>query len=726
MTILRDFALLHSLDQWSRSAHWQTALDVEQGIVHLAWRTDEAISDAAARLPALAGLAFDPWCRLYHSLPEQGQVERIYWDESAKASDPHPLFRAAENTEGEFKLEQTQTPLQHPGALAIDDDGHLFIAEGGSNQLLIYHLAEQRLLQRLNLPDAPVDVCCDGQTAYVLLPDTVVKIRARGRAEYFPLPASITQADRIEVSRNQELYVLDAAGTEDARIVPLQRVNEWLAVPYAGDLLLVDETTIVVARRPGEDFMRFHIEAGLQWRLPYLKALHYDGRGIVLTTEGDVAYWTARGFRRATRARLRYLSEGRIVGFQLDSNAFQNQWGRVFIDACIPRETSLKVACIVMDEVSAHSGPELTRSAPENAQLLTVYRPDLSPPMPPAALLEDVEFYPLHRRDRGGELPWLDDDDEAFVTYEAPVIEQPGRFLWLVFKLTGSSRFTPKIRSARVEHQAHELMRRLPKLYSKDAVAADFMRRYLAIMEGSQRDLDQQAARRHLLLDPAATATELLPWLAGFVGLVLDKRWPESVRRRVIDEAIWLFRYRGTLKGLKRFLDLYLEKADDPDSGVIIIEHFRVRGLGGAFVGESDAEEANSVLGAGFRIGGRIGEEEDVSINNTSLLDAFTTHAHRFSVVLPLVLDQQRLAVVETILEQHRPAHTIYQICSVESGMRLGSGLHIGLTSLVGKNSDFDQLQIGNSQLGGNGLLGQARQGFSIGNDPLGQNTQVG
>ncbi len=726
MTILRDFSLIHSLDQWSRSAHWQTAIDIEKGIVHLAWRTAEATSDDEAELPAIAGLAFDPWCRLYRSLPEEGQVERIYWDESGKASDPHPLFYAAPETEGEFKIENSKTPLQQPGALAIDDKGHLFIAESGSNQLLIYHLMEQRLLQRLTLSATPIDVCCDGQTAYVLLADSVISIKARGRAENTSLPASIKQADRIEVSGQGDLYVLDSAGTEQARIVPLQREDDWLAVPFAGDLLLTDETTMVIARRSGEDFLRFHIEPGLQWRLPYLKALHYDGRGIVLSPQGEIAYWTERGFRYATRARLRYLNEGRIVGFQLDSDSYQNQWGRIFIDACIPRETSLKVACIVMDEISPHSGAQLTRSAPANAHMLTVNRPDLSPPMPPAEMLDDLQFYPLHRRDHGAELPWLEADDDAFVTYEAPVIEQPGRYLWLVIQLSGSSRFTPKIRSARVEHNTHELMRRLPKLYAKDTVAADFMRRYLAIMEGSQRDLDLQAARRHLLLDPAASSAELLPWLAGFVGLVLDKRWPESVRRRVISEAIWLFRYRGTIQGLKRFLDLYLEMADDPDSGVIIIEHYRVRGLGGAFVGESDAEAANSVLGAGFRIGGRIGDEDETSINDTSLLDAFTTHAHRFSVVVPVILDEQRLAVVETILKQHRPAHTIYEICSVESGMRLGSGLHIGLTSLVGKNSDFEQLQIGSSHLGGHGLLGQPRQGFSIGNDSLGQNTQVG
>lgn len=726
MAILRDFALIHSADQWSRAAHWQTALDVDKGIVQLAWQTEAALSDGAEELPSHAGLAFDPWCRLYHALPEAGQVERYYWDDDGKASDPHPLFHPPEASGGDFQPMVAPTPLQQPSGLAIDDDGYLFVAETGASQLLVYELLDYRLLQRVPLDSPPLDVTSDAQHAYVLLADRVVKLSARGKPEYFPLPVSVTNPGRIAAARSGALYVLDAAGTEDARIVPLAREDEWLAVAFAGDLLLTDKETLVIARRAGEDLLRFHIETGLQWQLPHFKALHYDGRGIVLTMDGSVGYWGTSGFRRATRARLKYLNEGRIVGFQLDCDVYQNQWGRLFIDACIPRGTSVSVAWLVMDEVPENSGPKLPRTPPGNAAMLTVHRPDLSPPMPPAEMLENLEYHPLHRRDRGGELPWLDEDADNFATYEAPVIEQPGRYLWLVVQLNGSSQFTPKLRSVRIEYRAHDLLRRLPKLYSRDAVAADFLRRYLAIMEGSQRDLDQQAARRHLLIDPESTPAELLPWLAGFVGLVLDRRWSEPVRRRVIDEAIWLFRHRGTIKGLKRFLDLYLEMADQEDGGVIIIEHYQVRGLGGAFVGESDAQAANSVLGAGFRIGGRIGSEEEISINKTSLLDAFKTHAHRFSVVLPINLDAERLAVVETILEQHRPAHTIYEICSVDTGMRIGSGLHIGLTSLVGKSSGFGRVRVGQSQLGRNDLLGRARQGLSLGNDPLGHNTRVG
>lgn len=726
MAILRDFALIHTVDQWSRAAYWQTALDVDKGIVHLAWQTEAAVSGGADALPTPAGLAFDPRCRLYHALPEAGQVERYYWDEAGKISEPHQLFYPPATSSGGFQPQEAPTALQQPTGLAIDDDGHLFIAETGASSLLIYELLDYRLVQRLTLRSPPVDVCSDGQHAYALTNDAVVKVTARGKSAYIPLPDSLIAPSRIAVTRSAEIYVLDQAGTADARIIPLAREDEWLALPFAGHMVFSDEETVVIARRAGEDLLRFKIEPGLQWQLPHLKALHYDGRGIVLTLDGEIGYWTAKGFRRATRARLKFLNEGRIVGFQLDCDEYQNQWGRLFIDACIPRGTSVSVACLVMDEVPENSGPALSRTPPENAAMLTVHRPDLSPPMPPAEMLDDLEFYPLHRRDRGGELPWLDEDEDNFATYEAPVIEEPGRFLWLVLQLKGSSQFTPKLRSVRIEHQAHDLLRRLPKLYSRDAVAADFLRRYLAIMEGAQRDLDQQAARRHLMLDPESTPAELLPWLASFVGLVIDRRWSESVRRRVVEEAIWLFRHRGTIKGLKRFLDLYLEMADQDNGGVIIIEHYQVRGLGGAFVGESDAEAANSVLGAGFRIGGRIGSEEEISINETSLLDAFTTHAHRFSVVLPINLDAERLAVVETILEQHRPAHTIYDICSVDTGMRIGSGLHIGLNSLVGNSSGFGRIRVGDSCLGRSDILGRPRQGLSVGNDLLGRATRVG
>ncbi len=59
------------------------------------------------------------------------------------------------------------------------------------------------------------------------------------------------------------------------------------------------------------------------------------------------------------------------------------------------------------------------------------------------------------------------------------------------------------------------------------------------------------------LWSPALADPEFLPWLASWVALVLDEEWDETKRRRLVREAVQLYRWRGTVKGLKRYLEIY-------------------------------------------------------------------------------------------------------------------------------------------------------------------------
>lgn len=57
---------------------------------------------------------------------------------------------------------------------------------------------------------------------------------------------------------------------------------------------------------------------------------------------------------------------------------------------------------------------------------------------------------------------------------------------------------------------------------------------------------------------PGLTPTdEFLPWLAGWLALTFDEEWEENTRRRLIGQAVELYRWRGTVHGLKRYLQLY-------------------------------------------------------------------------------------------------------------------------------------------------------------------------
>jgi phage tail-like protein len=523
------------------------------------------------------------------------------------------------------------------------------------------------------------------------------------------------------IAPSGEIHLLFNAGEADARIQSLSHPAESLDVAHATDLEFVEGDILVVARLPGQAFLRFRVSTGSQEELPYLNARGYDGRGIARTPDGRVVFWNGGSYAHATLARPRYIPRGRVTSFRFDSGRFQTVWGRVFIDACISRGTEVRAFCLTLDELP-EDATLLPRTPPANTVTMTVHRPDLSPPMPPEAMVRYAEAEQrLHRRETGIEQPWVcRADDDVFRTYEAPVIAEAGRYLWVVLELIGGTRSTPRIKNIRVEYPSHDLMRRLPKLYSRDLVAADFLRRYLSILEGNFNEIDVRAGTRHALLDPRAAPKELLPWLGGFVGLLTDERWSERAKRELIEHAIWLFRYRGTVMGVRRFLEIYL------DQRVVMLEHFKVRGLGGAFVGEEDALASSSVVGAGFRVGGRVGEEERVSINEQSIENAFQTHAHRFSVIIAASLTREQQEVIAHILEVHRPVHTICELCTVDAGMRVGIGLYTEVTSVVGRGAGFGELQIGGSLLGRGNVLGRPGPGTRVGGSRLGGDARVG
>jgi phage tail-like protein len=64
---------------------------------------------------------------------------------------------------------------------------------------------------------------------------------------------------------------------------------------------------------------------------------------------------------------------------------------------------------------------------------------------------------------------------------------------------------------------------------------------------------------------------DFLPWLAQCVGHVFDAEWDEDRRRRFLAQAVELYRWRGTVGGLKRYLDLCL----DLDPGEVEIREGR-------------------------------------------------------------------------------------------------------------------------------------------------------
>jgi phage tail-like protein len=733
----RQLRGLAGCDQWVRATHVGTTVDGETGLVSLSWQVaDIGTQSGEVQSRVTRGLAFDRFCRGYRGTatnvertlfgPSQGGVDyalippplELLADPMPPDPEPQPVFGPAGG-----ELPPESRALIDTAGLAVDADDRLIIAERGRRRLVVIDLWSRRVIRILTLaglayPErAPWGLAVDAHDIWVVTqkPAGLHRLTARGEPieQPLPVPTVITgsgpehrpldatwRPERVAIASGKP-FVLFRGPAGNALLVGDGAAP--VDVDLATDLTTDAEGAIVVAPAAGARSLgRFIARGSVLVPTEPLDAAGYDGGGIALTQDGRIAYTTSSGLRLAIRGRLRYASEGRVITFRLDSGSYGTRWGRIFLDADVPNGTALHCTLRTSDDEDAaainHSTADPAGCDP--------YRPDLSPALPPPRLDVPVIFIAGSVQVRlTSPVPWWRRAlDDCLTTYEGFSDAAPGRYAWLALRLTGNSRATPRIGELRIEAESHTLMRRLPKVFSLDPTQESFLHRYLALFDGTLHDLDQRALLRDLLVDPHSTPEEALSWLASFLGLVLDERWPVAARRQLIAEAAMLFRLRGTVGALSRYLELYL--------GVVpvIVEHYRLRGLGGPMLSESidPGQLSRSVLGFGFRVGGAVGDAE---VDAEAAADSFRTHAHRFSVLIPRLLDPVEEQVVRLILDRERPGHTAYQLCTVDAGMRVGRSMHLGLTSVIGRTGGFTPAVLGKAALGRQNVLGVAVPG---------------
>lgn len=750
------FALMLGETAWQRAA-FDAHVALVDGVVQLAWdeRFDVADSAASPSAPADragAGLAFDAQCRLFHSGPDEQRVQRWLWDRLDPAHPQHSpppadllvAEHGAPHVEGalpprasgfEPQVPQAAAPRFQPRALACDDDDHLYVLDSAARCVWIVALAARRVMRAEPVPADAVHIAWQGGWLWVLCAGgTLLRLSATRAPQPWPaglvLPA---EASRLAFADDGRLFVLRRAHEANAKLLLLGQPGRWLAVPrslgqvgatgpfaFASGLCVAgsgEKQHLVVARRGGELFTRVSLAAEAAYALAEpLAARHYDGLGIAATPEGGVVFMTPRGPRRATGARLRHHAQGRVVGFRLDAGEAQASgaasWGRLLLDLCLPPNTSVRLHAIVSDDDI--DGPRLPRTPPANQALAAIEAPDQTP-LPLEAWMPDEEAVTqtIFPRSDGSEQPWWV-ERERFDTYEAVAPPTPGRYLWLVLVLQGHSRATPRLRGVRAEHPAHDWLRRLPQLYSRHEGMRHFLQCQLAPLAGLDDDLAAQADARHALLKPCSTPAAALPWLAGWIGLTLDERWSDTARRGFIREAPWLFRLRGTVWALRRMVEIVT------GARVVIVEQFRLRGLGRLGPDPTGAGwDEPAVLGHGLRVGGPLGNDSVRSEGN-EVADSFALNAHRFAVLVQAELSTDTEAAVRHLLDVHRPAHTLFSLCALGQGARIGRGLQIGLSTVVGHSAGFGTLQLGGATLGRTQVLGRPQPGLRPGSARIG------
>jgi phage tail-like protein len=204
----------------------------------------------------------------------------------------------------------------------------------------------------------------------------------------------------------------------------------------------------------------------------------------------------------------------------------------------------------------------------------------------------------------------------------------------------------------------------MPGVYRQAVAAGDtFLRDFLYIFQTIHAGIERRLERLHEVFDPATTDAEFLPWLASWVGLLMDPEWDEHTRRKWIREAPRLYATRGTKRCLVTLIRI--------------------------FTGLEAKIDENRWPYDGVRAGvsGRIGVD--------AIVMPTVNRAHAFIVNVPVryedLSERQVLRLHQVILTE-KPAHTIY-VVRFRKGPAEGvmqSFLQVGATP-IGVSSDGER-----------------------------------
>jgi hypothetical protein len=155
-----------------------------------------------------------------------------------------------------------------------------------------------------------------------------------------------------------------------------------------------------------------------------------------------------------------------------------------------------------------------------------------------------VWTYTANDKRPAGEILALDERDWLTGQTNAEdflILSAPGRYMWLKIEFRGNGVETPVLRHLQAFFPRLTSMEYLPAVYQAEPVSKDFLERFLSIFDAVFSGIEQKIDNMAQYFDPygvpSAPGKDFLAWLATWIDMTLDPRWPLAIRRQLLEKA---------------------------------------------------------------------------------------------------------------------------------------------------------------------------------------------
>lgn len=225
-----------------------------------------------------------------------------------------------------------------------------------------------------------------------------------------------------------------------------------------------------------------------------------------------------------------------------------------------------------------------------------------------------------------------------------------GRYLWFILDATLQEGQRLAIEKIKLFFPAESWLSYLPEIYERSD-KDQFFERFLAIFQTMYETLNDAIYSFPYMIDIDCAGKDYLEWLAGWLDIADSYMWTEDQLRRLLKNAVTLYRMRGTRAAVLEFVKLYTG-----DERVYLVENFQVR---------------------------KHMTEEDSRL----LTQLYGDDPYKFQILVsgdrvPTAREYQTLT---KIIKEVKPAHMEAELIVLKPFIFLGSHTYLGLNSILGE-----------------------------------------